>query len=230
MKSGNRSLPAAFLGAALALSAANVAGQAATGSATAIYSCKDSDGRVNSSDRPIAACARQPVRELNADGSLRRVIAPPLTREQEREQAALEKQRQEEAWSRRIKQARDRNLLLTFEDERALESMRRRGLADLDDEILHATRRILSLDKELKTAQQDASAWTAKNPRRQLPSAHQQRITDAANAILAEDALVADRHAERDRVNSRFDADAKRLRELLGPPTLTQEVARSPRS
>jgi hypothetical protein len=228
MKSGHRSLPAACLGVALVLPGGNLAAQTVTAPAPAIYSCKDADGRVISSDRPIAACARQPVRELNADGSLRRVIAPPLTREQEREENAREKQRQEEAWARRIQQARDRNLLLTFEDERALEAMRRRGLSDLDNEIRLATQRILSLDKELKAAQEAAAGWSAQHPRKRLPFSYQQRITDAANSILAEDALIADRHAERQRIDSRFEADAKRLRELLGSPPLTKDLARTP--
>lgn len=222
-------MPSACLGAALALACGAVPAQPPISSPPAIYSCTDADGRVITSDRPIAACARRPMRELNPDGSLRRIIAPPLSKEQERERAALEKRHQDEAWARKVQQARDRNLLLTFEDERSLESMRRRGLADIDHEIRLATQRILSLDKELKIAQEAAAAWKADNPRKPLPFAYQQRVTDAANAILAEDALIADRNAERERVNSRFDADARRLRELLGTPSLSEERPRSPR-
>ena len=169
------------------------------------------------------------MRELNTDGSLRRIIAPPLSKDEERQRAAVDKQRQDEAWARKVQQSRDRNLLLTFEDERSLESMRRRGLDDIDHEVRLATQRILSLDKDLKIAQEAAATWQAGNPRKKLPFHYQQRITDAANAILAEDALIADRHAERERVNSRFDADARRLRELLGKPTLREDLARSPR-
>ena len=107
--------------------------------------------------------------------------------------------------------------------------MRRRGLADIDHEIRLATQRILSLDKELKIAQEAAQTWKAANPRKQLPFAYQQRITDAANAILAEDALIADRHAERERVNSRFDADASGCASCSGNPAVSQERPRSPR-
>jgi hypothetical protein len=214
---------------ALAFAAVDLPAQPTISSPPAIYSCSDADGRVISSDRPIPACARRPMRELNADGSLRRIIAPPLTKEQEREQAALDKQRRDDAWTRKVQQSRDRNLLLTFEDERSLESMRRRGLADIDHELRLATQRILSLDKELKIAQEAAATWKTENPRKQLPFPYQQRITDAANAILAEDALIADRHAERERVNSRFDADARRLRELLGKPSVSEDHARLPR-
>ena len=222
-------MPSACLGAALALAPFAVGAQPVISSPPAIYSCTDDDGRTITSDRPIPACARRPMRELNPDGSLRRIIAPPLSRDEERERAALEKQRGDEAWARKVQQARDRNLLLTFEDEQSLESMRRRGLADIDHEIRLATQRILSLDKELKIAQEAAATWKAANPRKQLPFAYQQRITDAANAILAEDALIADRNTERGRVNDRFDADARRLRELLGTPAVSRGEARSPR-
>lgn len=226
---GLRWLPTACLAAALGLTVTDLPAQPAMSSPPAIYSCSDADGRVISSDRPIAACARRPMRELNADGSLRRIIAPPMTKEQEREHTRLEKQRQDEAWARKVQQSRDRNLLLTFDDERSLESMRRRSLADIDHEIRLATQRILSLDKELKIAQQAAATWKDENPRKQVSFIYQQRITDAANAILAEDALILERHAERERVNSRFDADARRLRELLGNPALGEGLARSPR-
>lgn len=225
---GSRRLPSACLGAALALAGFGAPAQPVISSPPAIYSCIDDEGRTITSDRPIPACARRPMRELNPDGSLRRIIQPPLSKEQERERAARDKQRQDEIWARKVQQARDRNLLLTFEDERSLESMRRRGLADIDHEIRLATQRILSLDKELKLAQEAAEGWKASNPRKQLPFTFQQRITDAANAILAEDALIADRNAERERVNSRFDADARRLRELLGSPAVSQERSRSP--
>jgi hypothetical protein len=227
---GPWSLPAACLVAGLVLFAPVSWAQRTISSPPAIYSCTDADGRVISSDRPIAACSQRPMRELNADGSVRRIIAPPMTKEQQREQAALQKERQDEAWARKVQQSRDRNLLLTFEDERSLESMRRRGLADIDHEIRLATQRILSMDKELKIAQEAAAPWQEENPRKALPFHFQQRITDAANAILAEDALIADRNIERDRVNSRFDADARRLRELLGKPAHSQDLARSPRS
>ena len=222
-------MPSACLGAALALAPFAVGAQPVISSPPAIYSCIDDEGRTITSDRPIPACARRPMRELNPDGSLRRIIAPPLSRDEERERAALEKQRRDEAWARKVQQARDRNLLLTFEDEQSLESMRRRGLADIDHEIRLATQRILSLDKELKIAQEAAATWKAANPRKQLPFAYQQRITDAANAILAEDALIADRNTERGRVNDRFDADARRLRELLGTPAVSRGESRSPR-
>jgi hypothetical protein len=196
-----------------------------------IYTCEDDHGRIISADRPIADCSRRELRVLNNDGSLRRIIAAPLTREQQKQKDREELQRQDDLAKLRARQARDRSLLLTFEDEQSLESMRRRQLADIDHEIRLATLRILSLDKDLKIAQAEAARFQKERAGRPLPFVYQQRITDAANAILAEDSLIRDRQHERSRLNERFDTDAMRLRELLGRPTtqstLAQERAQS---
>ena len=231
MKADGRWSATAFLAAtALALVAPPLHAQAASAPSAVIYSCTDANGRVISADRPLAACADRELRVHNPDGSLRRIIEPPLTKEQKAQRDAEEKRRRDEAWSRKVQQARDRNLLLTFEDEHSLESMRRRDLADIDHEIRLATQRILALDRELKAAQEAAETWKAANKDKPLPFAYQQRITETANAILAEDALIDDRRTERDRVNTRFDADARRLRELLGKPAARTESTGSPRS
>jgi hypothetical protein len=227
---GRWSATAFLLATALALPAASHA-QAASAPAPAIYSCTDANGRVISADRPLAACADRELRVHNPDGSLRRIIEPPLSKEQRAQREAEEKRRRDEAWARKVQQARDRNLLLTFEDEHSLESMRRRDIEHIDQEIKLATQRILTLDRELKAAQEAAETWKNGNPGKPLPFSYQQRITETANAILAEDALIADRRSERERVNSRFDADARRLRELLGKPAAQNGGdAASPRS
>ena len=46
-----------------------------------LYVCTDARGRTLTSDRPPPECADRPVRELRSDGSVRRVIEPPLSAE-----------------------------------------------------------------------------------------------------------------------------------------------------
>lgn len=192
-----------------------------------IYSCEDDQGRVISSDRPIRDCARREMRVLNRDGSLREIVPPPLTREQRKQAERAELERKDAQARTRARQARDRSLLITFEDENSLETMRRRHLAEIDAEIRVATGRILTLDKDLKTAQAEADRQQRERAGRPLPFIFHQRITDAANAILAEDALIRDRQNERERINERFDADATRLRELLGQPAPAMAATRT---
>lgn len=212
---------------ALLLLTANAWAQPRDKSGPEIYSCTDANGRNITSDRPIADCAKRELRVLNSDGSLREVISAPLTKDQQKQRARDEQQRLEEAWAKKVQQARDRNLLQTFEDERAIESLRRRTIADIDHEVKLATLRILSLDKEMKIAQQEVERFKQERGGSRVPFVYQQRITDAANAILAEDALIKDRREERERANTRFDADSKRLSELLGRPARSAESQRA---
>ena len=172
---------------------------------TSIYVCKDENGRVISSDQPIDACARRNMRELNRDGSVRRVLPPPLTRRQEQERAL------------KAQQAHDRHLLLTYKTPEDLRKRQEQQIQLIDEEISAAMRRILVLDQNLKEEREQAAEWQKKQdrPNARLPYAVQQRISSIANAILAEDALIQERRNERTRLNRDFEANAARLAELL---------------
>lgn len=204
---------------ALLLLSASAWAQSQDRAGPGIYSCTDANGRIINSDRPIADCAKRELRVLNSDGSVREVISAPLTKEQQKQRARDEQRSLEDAWAKKVQQARDRNLLQTFEDERAI--------ADIDHEIRLATLRILSLDKEMKIAQQEVERFKQERGGGRMPFVYQQRITDAANAILAEDSLIKDRREERERANTRFDSDSKRLGELLGRPARSAEAQRA---
>lgn len=186
---------------ALLLLSASAWAQSQDRAGPGIYSCTDANGRIINSDRPIADCAKRELRVLNSDGSVREVISAPLTKEQQKQRARDEQRSLEDAWAKKVQQARDRNLLQTFEDERAI--------ADIDHEIRLATLRILSLDKEMKIAQQEVERFKQERGGGRMPFVYQQRITDAANAILAEDSLIKDRREERERANAlRFRLEA----------------------
>lgn len=205
---------------------AQTPGQPAPG----IYVCKDENGRVISSDQPIRACARRPVRELNRDGSVRRVLPPPLTRQQEKEaeqQALVEKEKER---ALRAQQAHDRHLLLTYQSPEDLRRRQKQAVELIDAEIDGAIRRILVLDEDLQKERQKAREWQAKQdkPGDRLPYAIQQRISSIANAILAEDALVKERRSERSRLNQDFDDKAARLSELLAHIASTPQAGDHP--
>lgn len=193
--------------------------------ATGIYVCKDADGRVISSDQPIKACAERPMRELNRDGSVRRVVPPPLTRQQEKEAARQALVRQQKERELRAQQAHDRHLLLTYQSPEDLRQRQRVAVQMIDDEIDAAVRRILTLDQTLQAERKAAQEWRDKQSDKnaRLPFTMQQRISSIANAILAEDAMIKERRTERERLNKDFDANAARLTELLAHIANTPE-------
>lgn len=193
-----------------------------------IYICKDEQGRIISSDQPIAACAQRPMRELNQDGSLRRILPPPLTRAEERAAARQELLRQEQERIQRAQQARDRHLLLTYRSTEDLRQRQARQLALIDEEIDAAIKRILVLDKTLQAEKLEARNWLRQHGHAdgKLPYTREQRISSIANAILAEDSLIKERRSERERVNKEFAAHAQRLEELLAHVASNEEDER----
>lgn len=210
----------------LALAASSMSVARAQPATSSIYVCTDEHGRVISSDQPIAVCSKREMRELNRDGSLRRLVPPPMTRAEERAaaQRALVKQEQERIL--RAQQARDRHLLLTYQSPEDLDRRHKQHLARIDDEIEAAIQRILVLDKSLQEEKAAAQTWLAeqKNPNAKLPFVREQRISSIANAILAEDSLIRERRSERERINRDFNANAKRLKELLAHIASTPEA------
>ncbi|MDO4232939.1 MAG: hypothetical protein Q4D19_12480 [Lautropia sp.] len=192
---------------------AHAAGSRSSG----IFVCTDDQGRVISSDQPISDCARRSMRELNRDGSLRRVVPPPQTRQQEKEAARQALLQQERERIQRAQQAHDRHLLLTYQDENDLRKRQKQAIALIDEEIDAAQRRVMVLNENLQVERERAKEWQAQqeNPKARLPFAQQQRMSSIANAILAEDALIKERQTERERVDKDYDMKAKRLNELL---------------
>lgn len=206
--------------AAIALVALAGAGVPAHGSAAgtpagarngALYSCTDERGHTMVSDRPIAECANRPLRVLGSDGVARRELPAPLTAEQRRQRDADERARQAEARERREVQARDRALLQAYPDTGALETVRQRQLAGIDEDIAAATGRLAAL----RQSQQNARGQAGEDPEK-APMAVRRRISELSNAIVAEEAFVARRRTEREGVVQRFAEDSLRLRTLLG--------------
>lgn len=203
---------------------AHAAGSGSSG----IFVCTDDNGRVISSDQPISDCARRSMRELNRDGSLRRIVPPPQTRQQEKEAARQALLQQEKERIQRAQQAHDRHLLLTYQDESDLRNRQKQAISLIDEEIEAARRRVMVLNENLQVERERAKAWQAQqeNPKTRLPFAQQQRLSSIANAILAEDALIKERQTERERVDKDYEMKAKRLNELLNASPQTAAASK----
>jgi hypothetical protein len=180
-----------------------------------IFTCRDDSGRMLTSDKPIPECAKRDVRVLRADGATKEVIAAPLTEEQKRQREAQAEVQRVKANQERERQMRDRALLNAYSDIGALESARKRQLDELQAEIDAAYKRINFKEPELKSAVAELEFYKGKK----VPGMVNNKIQIAANAILVEDELVRAKQAEAVSINQRFNADAKRLRELLDPST-----------
>jgi hypothetical protein len=175
-----------------------------------IFSCKDDAGRIITSDRPIPECSKRDVRVLRQDGLTKGVIPAPLTEEQRKQRDVdLEIKRAKDNQERE-RLSRDRALVAAYPDMASLEVQRKRQIQDVQVEIEAAKKRILLREPDLKEAQAELEFYRGKK----VPGSVNNKISLAASAILVEDELIRAKQQEILTVNSKFDSDARRLREI----------------
>jgi len=197
------SVAAAGVFFALALAAAPV-------SAT-MYICTTPGGRTVTADRPPPECASVPIRELRPDGSVRRVIEPPLTAEQRKaheEQAQREKREQD---AKRSQARHDIALLETYAAEKDIEAARRAALTTRQAMIDRSKKRLDAFAAERRKLEEEAEFYV----NRKIPDKLEQAIEANDSLVRAEHRSIAEMQADMTRINKRFDAEAERYRELV---------------
>lgn len=192
--------------AALALGALSAAASAQQ----SIFVCSDAKGRTLSGDRPSPDCVGT-IRELRSDGSVRRVIEPPLTPEQKAARAAEEKRQREEAEKQRAQMRKDLALLETYASEDEIENARARALATRQALIERASKRMEEHRRERRKLDNEAEFYA----KREMPDKLKRAFEGNAALTRSEEKIIADSRAEMQRINERFDAERKRWRELV---------------
>jgi hypothetical protein len=192
------------IGAGLLVAAASVAAQ------SSIYSCT-ANGRTYSGDRPPPECVNSDIRELNRDGSLRRVIPRPLTLDEQRARAVEAKKRLEEEEKTMSQRRRDRSLLEAYANEEEIEAARSKALDSSNLVIARSTKRIENLKIEKKRLDDESEFYR----KREVPENIKRGYILNTQSVSAEEKVIAEARAETQRVNERFDAEKKRFRELL---------------
>lgn len=197
-----RGLPAAIFAACLLAGTAQAQ--------QAIFTCTV-NGKTFSGDRPPAECTNADVRELNRDGSIRRVIARPLTLDEQRARALEAKKRLEEEDKQLTQRRRDKSLLEAYASEEEIEAVRAKSLESSNQVIARATARLAGLNGERKKLDDESEFYK----KRVLPDQIKRNYVSNQQQVSSEEKVVSDARAEIQRINERFDTEKKRFRELL---------------
>jgi hypothetical protein len=176
-----------------------------------LYVCTDARGRTLTSDRPPPECADRPVRELRSDGSVRRIIEPPLSAEQRAAREAEAKRQAEEADRQRAQMRRDLALLEAYATTDEIEEARNRALGTRSQLIDRANKRIEEHKRERAKLDKEAEFYVG----RELPDSLKRALENNSALMRSEQRIVDDVRGDMDRVNARFDAENKRWRELI---------------
>lgn len=175
-----------------------------------IYSCIDANGKKITSDRPIPDCKDKEQRELNPDGSVKRIVPPSPTADEKAEQEAREREAIAERAAKNDAIRRDRNLVNRFPDGAAHAKARAMALDDIGNSVRISEARINLLKAERKPLLDEAEFYVGKT----LPSKIKSAL-DANDASLeAQKSLVQNQQAETVRINALYDAELARLKKL----------------
>ncbi len=176
-----------------------------------LYVCTTRNGKTVSGDRPPEECADRSIRELRSDGSVRRVIEPPLTDEQKAQREAERKKRAAEELAAREQLRKDRALLEAYGSEAEIEDARDRQLAQRNQMVEVAKKRLQG-HMDVRKKLDDEKEFYVK---RQMPEKLKQSY--AANDVIvrSEEKVIASLRADIVRINERFDEDRRRFAELV---------------
>jgi hypothetical protein len=176
----------------------------------AIYSCIDDRGRRLTSDRPIPECAGR-EQELRArDGSVRRVVPPLLSPEQQAEAEARERRAAAQRAAHADAVRRDRSLLQRFPDEAAHRRAREAALDTVRLAMRSTEQRLQDLANERRPLETEREFYVG----RELPPELRRRINANDAALAAQREATAQQQAEIARINGLFDVELERLQRL----------------
>ncbi len=184
---------------------------AAAPAAANVYVCTDASGRTVTADRPPRECANLPIKELRADGSVRRVIEPPLTAEQRAERAEQARREHQERERRRAQARRDIALMETYANEDEIEAARQSALNSRKSLIERSRERLEGYARERKRLENEAEFYV----NRKMPDKLERAFEANESLTQSEQKLIVDMQADMARINERFDVELKRFRELV---------------
>jgi len=187
-----------------------VVATAADAQSASMYTCV-ANGRTYTGDRPPPECSNSDIRELNRDGSLRRVIPRPLTAEEQKARDLEKKKRAEEEERALAQRRRDRSLLEAYASEQEIDAARAKALTSSNAVVKRSQVRLENMDEERKRLVEETEFY--KN--REVPETLKRALASNEQERAAELKIIGDAQAEIQRINDRFNADKKRFRELV---------------
>ena len=193
----------------LALALVGLSGLSGLVAAQSIFTCTDAKGRNIKSDRPIAECTDRVQQELNATGTVKRVIGPSLTGQ---ERAALEEKEKlaAEARARRAEEKRrDRALLLRYPSRLAHDKERAEALRQIDEIIRVAQQRSVELAGQRQAIDTDLEFYKTRPGK--VPGALKRRLDENEASIGTQQRFLTGQAREKQRVNDRFEEERARL-------------------
>ena len=212
---------AELVGVVLALAGTSLASgavMAQSQSARMIYCC-DVGGQPVCGDILPEACYGRAYREVSPSGTVRRIVAAPLTAEEIAARDAQARERRYEAALQLKQQRMDEALLETYRSLPQLDGRRDREIGVLDRAIQTLRQR----ESELIERQDALIEEAAQAGEGDLAPALEDNIHSLDGEIIAQRSVIAAKMRERAALLDRFDEDRQRYIQLTTPAVQSGE-------
>jgi hypothetical protein len=178
-----------------------------------IYSCVDAKGRRLTSDRPIPECSDRDQKQLNASGTLKRIVPPVPTAieraaQEERDRKAAE-ERQRLAEQKRM----EKLLVARYPNQASHDTDRSKALLQVQDARASGQKRIAELREQRKKVDQEAEFYRNRAPE-QWPAQLRRQVEDNEQQVAAQQRFVTAQEEEKRRIAGRYDEELARLKRL----------------
>ena len=174
------------------------------------YKWVDEKGEVHYSDKiPPDAVDKARV-ELNKQGMPIRKLDPAPSPEQRRAVQAEAEKKRDNTKTNETAERRDRALLQSYTDESEIDLARTRALATIETQVTSAQ----AYSTQLKRRRTEVDAQKAALGAKPVPPALERESENIDSELARQDALLASKQQEIVSVNTKYDADKQRWREL----------------
>ena len=199
-----------------------ILGGAGMADAQGIFTCITSTGRKITSDRPIPECANQDQKELNASGTVKRIVKPTMTAEEQRVADQKLKDELEEKSRAEEERRKNRALLSRYPSKTEHDKERATALAQVDEVIGAAQKRIGELVDQRKKVNEELEFYK-KDPSK-APQSVRRQVEENDKSVAVQKRFIADQDEEKKRANARFDEELVRLKKLWAQAALPSVV------
>ncbi len=176
-----------------------------------IYCCVDANSRTECGDVLPAVCYGRAYREISPQGTVRRHVAAPLTRDEIARREAEERRRKEEE-ERLLKQRRlDQALLETYESLEDIDARQDRALAEVERSMRDTREREAELLAERRRVEEEAASYRD----REVPREIADRLRILEGELASYRSVLEVKAREIDAIRERFAKDRRRYAELI---------------
>ena len=177
-----------------------------------VYTCVDAKGRKLTSDRPIPECTDREQKVLNPSGTVKTKVGPTLTAQEKAEQEQRDRRDAEEKGRAAEEKRRDRALLTRYPTKAVHDQEREEALSQVTVVIKAASTRLDELIRQRKLLDEEMEFYK-KDPTK-APAYLRRQVEESAQSQAVQKRFITEQESEIRRINSRFDDELSRLRQL----------------